>query len=462
MKKLEWERLLTKERQRKSGTAEKKYYDRNDFEADYDRIVGCSSVRRLQDKAQVFPLQENDFTRTRLTHSLEVSALARSIGKNIGKRLEHTGEFQPSMTEELSALLQTVGLIHDLGNPPFGHYGESVIRNWFDDWFKNSKMTISLSDQQRKDFLYFDGNVQNIRIVTKLQMLNDQYGANFTYATLATLIKYPWNSLNAEPPKYKYGYFQSESDIIKEIFEATGLEDGIRHPATFLLEATDDIIYCCDDIEDGVKKGCINWEIEYLNIKKIFKGKKYQRIYNKIEEDQKRQIVDMELSDKRAANVHNFRNYMQGYLFNCAIDEFIKQYEDIMNGEYKNELLDTEKELCQYLKNITRRSCYNDKEVLRLELVGDTVLKSLLDIYVNALLYANDINDIKNYEGKLYSLISSNFKLINKFGYKSGNLINFENLSMHNKLHLIVDYISGMTDTYAVNLYKQFAGISLP
>lgn len=189
---LNWEQLLCKERQRKGvGLTE----SRNEFEADYDRIVGSSSVRRLQDKAQVFPLQENDFTRTRLTHSIEVAAMAYSIGKYIGRELEKRGEFGRTGTEELSALLRVAGLIHDLGNPPFGHYGETVIRNWFVRWFSSSEAeNLGFSQQQKNDFCYFDGNVQNLRIVTKLQTLNDAFGANFTYGTLATIIKYPWSS----------------------------------------------------------------------------------------------------------------------------------------------------------------------------------------------------------------------------------------------------------------------------
>lgn len=199
MNELGWKILLCKKRQRqsqadKSDSKENNNIARNEFEADYDRIVGSSSVRRLQDKAQVFPLQENDFTRTRLTHSIEVSAMAGSLGKAVGRRLEKEEkiDFTAEMTDEFAALLQTAGLIHDLGNPPFGHYGEMVIRQWFSQWFCSNELLskkILLSQQEKNDFIYFDGNVQNLRIVTKLQTLNDAYGANFTYATLATIMK---------------------------------------------------------------------------------------------------------------------------------------------------------------------------------------------------------------------------------------------------------------------------------
>ena len=230
---LNWEQLLCKERQRKSQAVKVDSEGdtnvvRNEFEADYDRIVGSSSVRRLQDKAQVFPLQENDFTRTRLTHSMEVSAMARSLGKAVGKRLEKKEgiNFTAEMTDELAALLQTVGLIHDLGNPPFGHYGETVIRQWFSQWFNSNellKKKVLLSEQEKNDFIYFDGNVQNLRIVTKLQTLNDAFGANFTFATLATIIKYPWKSSEINENRKKFGYFKSEEDLAKRIFASIGL-----------------------------------------------------------------------------------------------------------------------------------------------------------------------------------------------------------------------------------------------
>ena len=263
---LTWDKLLSEERQRMDPSKNKINSARNEFEADYDRIVGSSSVRRLQDKAQVFPLQENDFTRTRLTHSVEVSALARSLGKAVGKEIEKKTDegFTSEETEKLASLLQVAGLIHDLGNPPFGHYGETIIRVWFEKWFETEYVNFEkikaslkeqalLTEQQKKDFTCFDGNVQNLRIVTKLQTLNDEFGANFTYGTLSTIMKYPWSSISPKKKKDKFGYFDSEENIVKDIWDKTGLSEGVRHPATYLLEAADDIIYICDDIEDGVK-----------------------------------------------------------------------------------------------------------------------------------------------------------------------------------------------------------------
>lgn len=472
---LKWDKLLSEKRQR-GGAQSETSTARNQFEADYDRIVGSSSVRRLQDKAQVFPLQENDFTRTRLTHSIEVSALARSLGKTVGKELEKidSGNFTPEETEKLASLLQVAGLIHDLGNPPFGHYGETVIRVWFEKWFEkeyktfenvkaNLKDQAMLTLQQKNDFIYFDGNVQNLRIITKLQTLNDEYGANFTYGTLSTIMKYPWSSACLKGIK-KFGYFESEQNIVKEIWEATGLSEKTRHPATYLLEAADDIIYTCDDIEDGVKKGYVNWSKEYATLKEKFKNQqKYEELFERI--DLKQPDKNMEESEIILAQVRNFRNNVQTYLLLKAKEKFVDNYDEIMEGKFEpKELLADEQEFVKKLKGITARNCFSSQEVLELELVGDKVLKTLLDIFVPTILNSSqdEIDDTRTYAGKLYQIISPNFKYIASHDYKGNKHREFRDIPVYDKLHLVVDYISGMTDSYAVNLYKKMVGMELP
>lgn len=332
---LEWKKLLCTKRERESKSGSSINPVRNEFEADYDRIVGSSSVRRLQDKAQVFPLQQNDVARTRLTHSMEVSALARSLGKAVGRRLEEKEIFQDrEQTEKLSALLQVAGLIHDLGNPPFGHYGETVIRDWFGKWFSGEAMLSeernSLSEQQKNDFIYFDGNVQNLRIVTKLQVQNDNKGANFTYGTLATIMKYPWSSESRPKGKIKFGYFESEQELAEAVRREIGLEAGVRHPATYLLEAADDIIYICDDIEDGTKKGYIEWEKEFETLyQKAEKGSYGEEIEKLlINVKRKNENVDSRMHDKEQviAYVRNFRNMVQSFLFKKVVDVQIPNF----------------------------------------------------------------------------------------------------------------------------------------
>lgn len=462
MKRLDWKKLFCDERERPSKASKTggKTVVRNAFEADYDRIVGSSSVRRLQDKAQVFPLQKDDVVRTRLTHSLEVSGLARSLGKAVGIQLEKMNEFEREDTEKLAALLQTTGLIHDLGNPPFGHYGEQVIQAWI----KNKAEQLQLCDEQElQDFMCFDGNVQNLRIVTKLQTMNDPYGANFTYATLATLMKYPYSSTNELRDKEKFGYFKSEEHIVKNIRKKTGLKEGMRHPATYLLEAADDIIYLCDDIEDGVKKGYVNWEVEFRKLSRVYSKKKhYEDLFKKIKDnapDKK-----MAKSETVLARARVFRNNVQSFLFEKATEAFIENYETIMCGEFKGELLDVEKEFTKVLKKITSDNCFSCKEVLSLELAGHKVITELLNIFYDVLSKATkeQVDSTKEYAGKIYSKISENYKYIARYDYKSNSKKDFDKLTAYDKLHLIVDFVSGMTDSYAVSLYKELTGISLP
>lgn len=487
MAKLEWDKLLCATRERSSKTASSVNPVRNEFEADYDRIVGSSSVRRLQDKAQVFPLQQNDVARTRLTHSIEVSALARSLGNAVGRQLEEKGEFDRRKTEQLSAILQVAGLIHDLGNPPFGHYGETVIRNWFKSWFDGNAMlstnNIVLSLQEKNDFIYFDGNVQNLRIVSKLQVQNDDKGANFTFGTLATIMKYPWPSEKRPDGKGKFGYFKSEQDLAKKVRDATGLAEGVRHPATYLLEAADDIIYICDDIEDGTKKGYIDWEKEFES---LCEDKKFdddiRDLLEKIKEKNKSVDSEMHSKEKTIAHVRNFRNMIQSFLFKRAVDEFMKRYEDIMSNNPNTdvgELLsvkttkDTKDDFVKCLKEITMRNCFCSDEVLNLELTGDKVISTLLDIFVKTLVEhtGKELSDTRTYAGKIFRKISRNFIYIAEKEAEEGadekepNLYateRIDRLSTYARLHLVVDYISGMTDSYAVKVYQELTAMKHP
>lgn len=476
MSRLQWEQLLCEKRMRMGyrGKSEEQewpmYVTRNEFEADYDRIVGSSSVRRLQDKAQVFPLQKNDVVRTRLTHSMEVSAIARSMGKTVGINLEKKGIFTREQTEMLAGMLQTAGLIHDLGNPPFGHYGETAIRNWYKE---KKNISTDTQNQEDADFAHFDGNVQNLRIVTKLQIMNDQYGANFTYGTLASIIKYPYSSVNMPEGKEKFGYFKSEQHIVEKVWENTGLAKGIRHPATYLLEAADDIVYLCDDIEDGVKKGYVSWEKEYDRLKtkvadelkkKHKDPDKYKTIFEKIENNPP--TSDLSKNEQVLSKVKLFRNYIQGYLIKATVHAFLEDYyEEIMNGDFGlQELLKDEEVLVKTLKDITRRNCFVCDEVLSLEVVGEKVIRELLDTFYKIV----DFKDVKNlekskiYEGKLYHMISDNYKYIARFDYGLNKYRDLKDINEYDKMHLIIDFVSGMTDSYAVMLYKKLLGISLP
>lgn len=471
-RKMDWGQLLNKERQR--GSTSKTMLFRNEFDKDYDRIIYSSSLRRLQDKAQVFPLQENDFTRTRLTHSMEVASLGRSMAWNIGTWLLDNKELNNFwQVKELASLVEVSCLVHDLGNPPFGHYGEDIIRNWFDTWFDSEEFKgiedrykkkgfSPLTTQQKNDFRYFEGNAQGIRILSKLQFLNDQYGANFTYGTLATLMKYPWSSSNPKAiSKKKFGYFYAEEELFKKLHEKVGIGDR-RHPATYILEVADDIAYLTADVEDGVKKGVVNWELEYNAIEKYLE-KEYNDKYiylSKLRE----QADKNKVPDKEIVNVQNFKVVVQGIMIEAVIEVFKNKYDEIMSGKFQGSLLEASSadKLSKILKEISIRNCYSNSEVITLELVGDRVISDLLKLFVHAVVDIEEDPKTKLKKEKLLHLISQNFRHIQSLDNDGLPNIKFTDLSLYCRLLLVTDFISGMTDSYAVNLHQKLLGVKLP
>lgn len=463
MTKMKWDKLLSAERERKSTTEELVF--RNAFDKDYERVISSSSVRRLQDKAQVFPLQENDFTRTRLTHSLEVSSIGRSIGKRVGYMLKDKKLMIDSQDEQLASLLAVAGLVHDLGNPPFGHYGEDVIK----DWFKKNLQSFGMADWIN-DYLYFDGNAQTIRILSRLQFLQDRSGMNFSYATLGTLLKYPWpSSSDMAKKKEKTGYFISEKDIIDKILYTTGMrdKDGIirRHPATYLLEAADDIAYLFADLEDAAKKGHLPWEQVKDKILEVSdKTKAFVKLREYLKETAKRNVDRNIPAKERILNeIMAFRVFSQGICIEKICNEFIEKYDIIMEGIYENALLDCSeaKDMISIVRNICIKYAYRNNEVLSLELIGKRILTALLDRFITAVADETNYSNLCHENGKLYNLISPNFKYV-QYLDENSKYVKDKELNEHERVQLVVDYISCMTDSYALNLHKMLLGMRLP
>lgn len=257
MARFTWKQILNKNRIRDYKGTKKNLDCRDEFENDYDRILFSASFRRLQDKAQVFPLEKLDFVRTRLTHSLEVSSIAKSLAISIGYKLiditaKSDDKVTAAMVEEMSNVLACAGLIHDLGNPPFGHFGEVAIREWFEEklsknddntyTFRYDKYTFNLDKQEALDLLNFEGNAQGLRILTKLHFVIDRFGMNLTTGVLSSVIKYPISSIELEKSKLnKMGYYKSESAVFKEIADETNIW-GSRNPLVYILEAATDFI----------------------------------------------------------------------------------------------------------------------------------------------------------------------------------------------------------------------------
>lgn len=456
---MKWNKLLCEKRFKQSSNEAYEFDERNEFDKDYSRIISSSSFRRLQDKTQVYPLKRGDFVRTRLTHSLEVSHIASSIGKSIEKYLQRGDQ-------KISSLLSVTGLIHDLGNPPFGHSGEYIIQDFFKEYLKKSGYDNILTNIQKEDLLCFDGNVQTFRILRKLQYLGDKDSYNLTYATLATIMKYPTNSVEGNKKdkgkliERKFGYFDSEKSDYDKIFEEMGIK-GKRHPITFLLEAADDIAYCVADIEDGVQKKFITLQDLKNMLKKIGrKSLEVQELLEKIKEyeEKNKEIENSSLFEKIV--VQKIKIYIQGKMIQEVIKSFIKNEEFILNGDFNKELLDdgAYKEIKDGLKNLAKNKIFQSKERVFTDILAAKVLRKLLNIFIEGM-----IDWLNN--GEEASLTSRNIRVLISENY----IINYESElkecknkgdEIYTTLKLCIDFISGMTDQFAVDLYKKLQGIS--
>lgn len=448
-----WELLLGDKRFReKSSTTPSDA--RNPFENDYGRLISSSPIRRLQDKTQVFPLEQSDYIRTRLTHSLEVSYIASSIGQSIEYWLIEKGEIKEDKKGYLSSLLRVAGLVHDLGNPPFGHFGEDAIRNFFKDYFQQKEGSCSLNNDEKNDFIHFDGNVQTFRILSKLYYFGDEFGYNLTYSSLASIIKYPSNSTDgnkgnecSEIAKKKFGYFITEEEKYKEINEYLQLNNR-RSPVVYLLEAADDIAYSAADIEDGLKLGII----DISKVKEVFEQnlkENKDRVLDKIEE------LAKSYKENPPLMIQKFRIFAQQIMIEKVIETFKEKYEHIMKWKLEKELIEVSNaaDIRRSYKEL-QKIIFNDKNILKKEIAGWEAIRGLLEIFVKASESPNFKEDGKNYESKLYKLISFDHK------YIYTNIEKYEK-EEYKKLQMIVDYISGMTDTYALNLFQNLKGIKL-
>ena len=433
---------------------------RNPFENDYGRLISSAPIRRLQDKTQVFPLEKSDFIRTRLTHSLEVSYIASSIGQSIEKILLEKGDITINEKGLLSSLLRVSGLIHDLGNPPFGHFGEEAVQKFFKDYFENHEEIRKgniLTELEKADFINFDGNVQTLRILSKLYYFGDEYGYNLTYSSLASIIKYPSNSLegnkgktSTEIAKKKFGYFITEKNIYDEINKHLKTNNK-RSPIVYLLEAADDIAYSAADIEDGIKLGIINiFEVRDIFIKNL--GANKDTVIKKIDE-----LIELYSSKNmnKSIIIQKFRIHTQRIMIEEIINSFIEKYDEIMNGELEEEIIDISKasDIRKAYKKLQYK-VFDDKNIVKKEIAGWEAIYGLLKIFTKASQSSNFKSEGNTYESRLYKMISSSHRIIFEEVEPYSN-------SEYKKLQLIVDFITGMTDSYAINLYQELKGIKL-
>lgn len=474
---MNWEQLLSTKRSR--GSSNKNKYLKNtdlrsEFEKDYHRIIGSASFRRLQDKTQVFPLDKSDFIRTRLTHSLEVSSFAKSLGQNIGENIllykKDTG-FTPRMKEDICSILQCAGLIHDIGNPPFGHFGELAIRKWFERnlpvlKFHGKPIDQMLTERMREDLYHFEGNAQALRLVSKLHFLVDEHGMNLTYALLNTIVKYPVASDEIDPKSgnikdKKLGYYLADAEIFREIQEATGT-NGRRHPLTFILEAADDIAYKTADIEDAFIKGFISYQklLEELTELQVMYGKSDANTFNpaRLLDELYLRGKDKHVEDPEEYAIKNWIVRVQGFLINCATYGFTSNYNEIMAGEYEHDLFyhTFAEKLMDMLGDLAFREVFTSDTIYRMEVAEATMIDYLMDRFVSAVIKYDDKEEkMGTLDIRMVSFISSNYK--NAYHFQAQGKSDEERLYL--RLLLVTDYICGMTDSYAKRLYQELKAI---
>ena len=468
---MKWEQLLSTKRQREVIGAVKIKEDlRSEFEKDYHRIIGSASFRRLQDKTQVFPLDKSDFIRTRLTHSLEVSSYGKSLGQNIGEYIL-TYIKDPGFTwkhkEEICNILQCAGLIHDIGNPPFGHFGECIIRDWFKKnlstmRFKGESVENILTEQMREDFYHFEGNAQALRLVTKLHYLVDENGMNLTYGLLNTIVKYPIRSVDIDKKTgnikdKKMGYYYADRDIYESIVKETGT-NGKRHPLTFMLEAADDIAYKTADIEDGFVKGFISYHQLKEELRQL-EEKEPENAFNPLEklEHKYQSGVKRGVSNPEEYAVKNWIVQVQGFLINCATYGFTKNYDSIMEGTYGKDIFSGTygEGLMKLLGDMAYQKVFVTPSIYKLEMSEAVMLNFLMDKFVNAILYYDTEEELDEIDKRIVSFISENYKS----AYHKQAEGKDEAEKLYLRLLLVTDYICGMTDSYAKRLYQEMNGI---
>ncbi len=405
---MHWEQLLSLKRQGDTSKRLRKEQDdtRLGFEVDFDRIIFSAPFRSLQDKTQVIPLSKTDFVHTRLTHSLEVSVVGRSIGRLVGKKIiekyPHLKEIHGFQANDFGAIVAAASLAHDIGNPPFGHSGEKAIGEYFSIG-NGKKYKDQLTAKEWQDLIDFEGNANGFSVLTSSR-LGIEGGLRLTYAVLGAFMKYPKESLPKKPTQNisdkKYGFFQSDKEFFKEVANELGLipnklgnDVGFeRHPLAYLVEAADDICYTIIDFEDGINLGLVSedFALEYLIklVKDTIDTPKYQTLTNK--EDR--------ISYLRALAIGN--------LINDAVRVFIENEEAILKGEFPYALMDKSKYKAQIddIIQLSVKKIYQSREVIEKEITGYQIINNLLDKFCTA--YNNDFDNSKtNYDSLLLKIL---------------------------------------------------------
>lgn len=446
---MEWRQLLCAERLGRQGRPRPHNAARSEFRRDSDRITFSTAFRRLQDKTQVFPLADNDYVRTRLTHSLEVASVGRSLGALVGAAICERGELPGVHSSDFGDIVSAAALAHDLGNPPFGHSGEDAIRHWFITSEHAHQASAEFTPAQRADIEGYEGNAQGFRLVTRLQMPDNAGGLQLTYATLGAFTKYPRESFSGEAvlgcgaSAKKFGFYQSEREHFSSVAEHCGLlrRAGAaawwaRHPLAFLVEAADDICYRLIDFEDGFRLGHLTYE----EVSSCFGAL--------IAEDKRPRRLHEAHTDGRRVQI--LRDFAIGQAIEQCAELFLAKETEVLAGDFDTPLIAAipMRDAWKHVEERSVQTIYATTRGVEIEAAGFEVLGGLLDLFVSAL------NDSGGADGrasprsrKLLQLVPPETRTAQPDAYL--------------RLLKMLDFVSGMTDGYAVSLYKKVRGISL-
>lgn len=444
---MDWKQLISNKRLGQEHRHVERHDDRTEFKRDYDRLIFSAPFRRLQNKTQVFPLPGSVFVHNRLTHSLEVASVGMSLGNDVTRLLtkDRHPELRGTLFEEIGQIVATACLAHDLGNPPFGHSGEKAIQTFFTEGAGRA-LQAKVSPAFWSDITHFEGNANAFRLLTHQFRGRRPGGFVMTYSTITSIVKYPYSSM-APSKKGKFGFFDSEKEIYQRLADEMGIfctsKPGeplryVRHPLVYLVEAADDICYEIMDLEDAHKLKILSYD----QVSKLFLDFFDEETQGRI----KQRIIDEQLTDENEMVVY-LRACVIGKLENECVKTFVAHEEEILNGTFEGSLIDhISPQQCEAYKRCAKLSVqkiYKSRPVLDVELSGYQIMATLMDKMTEAVM-----NPERYYSQQLIGRVSSQYD------------INADDLET--RLMAIIDYISGMTDVYALDVYQKINGISLP
>ena len=438
---MSWHRLICDKRLGLEEFHDPRRQTRSDFQRDYDRLIFSSPFRRLQNKTQVFPLPGSIFVHNRLTHSLEVSSVGRSLAHEVALRLKEKwpGEELHRKFDDLRDIVAAACLCHDLGNPPFGHSGEKTIATYFSEG-EGEKLRHLFTDRQWADLVNFEGNANSFRLLTHQFKGRRDGGMAMTYSTLAAIVKYPYTSLHAGA-KGKFGFFESEEEIYRRVAAQLGIPElspgrFARHPLVYILEAADDICYQIMDIEDAHKLGILSTS----EVKERFIGFFDPSEHPRLESTMQR------LSDPNE-QIAYLRSGVVGQLVENCAEAFIANEDAILRGEFEGSLVRALPERLRKAYDACSATAwdriYCSPKVVDIELAGNRIISFLMQTLVEAVMHPE-----RNYSSLLLNVIPQQYDARSE--------------SPYGRIQSVLDHVSGMTDVYALDLYRKLNGHSLP